>query len=244
LSSQLTFLSFLFLLSYYLLFLFRLFLRWHSDGPRFDCEAIDDQHTSRQLSPKISPKSGFYYSPTSGERKPFFPGNNQENNNEEHGLIEDTRWEELRDNREMLDYHMSIAADPTSRKNLIPGAISASKLRYLSLELFGDLVPTSFGTFDFYMTVLLYLFAFWMRIYVHYLAQYLFILVCSSFLFVLLWFSSFFLFLLCRLKIPLFIVLIFIYYLFSLSILLHHFPLVLKLVQLLLVQLRIFVYFS
>jgi hypothetical protein len=140
----------------------------------------------KQLSPKISPKSGFYYSPTSGERKPFFPANgvvSQENNNNEVGLIEDTKWEELRDNREMLDYHMSIAADPTSRKNLIPGAISASKLRYLSLELFGDLVPTSFGTFDFYMTVLLYLFAFWMRIYVHYLAQYLFILVsCCGFL--------------------------------------------------------------
>jgi hypothetical protein len=140
----------------------------------------------KQLSPKISPKSGFYYSPTSGERKPFFPANgavSQENNNNEVGLIEDTKWEELRDNREMLDYHMSIAADPTSRKNLIPGAISASKLRYLSLELFGDLVPTSFGTFDFYMTVLLYLFAFWMRIYVHYLAQYLFILVsCCVFL--------------------------------------------------------------
>jgi hypothetical protein len=76
---------------------------------------------------------------------------------------------------------MSISSDPTSRKNLIPGAISASKLRYLSLELFGDLVPTSFGTFDFYMTIILYLFCFWMRIYVHYLAQYLFILVSSSF---------------------------------------------------------------
>lgn len=49
-------------------------------------------------------------------------------------------------------------------------------MRYITLELFGDMVPYLFGTFDFYMTVLLYLFALWMRIYVHYLGQYLYIL--------------------------------------------------------------------
>ncbi|RYY82378.1 hypothetical protein EON63_13480 [archaeon] len=52
-----------------------------------------------------------------------------------------------------------------------------SKLRYLSLELFGDLVPFLFGTFEFYSSVFLYLFALWMRIYVHFLAQYLYLLV-------------------------------------------------------------------
>ena len=52
-----------------------------------------------------------------------------------------------------------------------------SKLRYLFLELFGDLETYMFGTFEFYMTVAVYLFAFWFRIYIHYLTGYLFLLV-------------------------------------------------------------------
>lgn len=134
-----------------------------------------------------SPARG-YYSPRSGKKRFFAEapmqgagrgrGEDGEYDDFEMGKVEtEDTWEELRDVREMSDYQMSIVADPTSRKHLIPGAIAASKLRYLSQELFGDLVPTSFGTFEFYMTVLLYLFTFWMRIYVHYLSQYLFILV-------------------------------------------------------------------
>lgn len=70
---------------------------------------------------------------------------------------------------------------------------SFSKLRYLSLELFGDMVPYLFGTFDFYVTLFLYLFALWMRIYVHYLAQYLFIMVSTNlFSFLLLLLNSLF----------------------------------------------------
>jgi hypothetical protein len=33
-------------------------------------------------------------------------------------------WEELRDGRELAEYTMSIAYDPTRRKNLMPGAIA------------------------------------------------------------------------------------------------------------------------
>lgn len=62
----------------------------------------------------------------------------------------------------------------------MPGAIAGSKIRYLSLELFGDVVPFLFGTFEFYSTVFLYLFALWMRIYVHFLAQYLYLLAQST----------------------------------------------------------------
>lgn len=105
----------------------------------------------------------------------------------------------------MQEYNMAVAADPMKRKNVMPGSIARrlvasrilslplpmtahaciflllphSKLRYLSLELFGDLVPFLFGTFEFYTTVLLYMFALWMRIYVHYLSQYLYLLVSS-----------------------------------------------------------------
>lgn len=51
-----------------------------------------------------------------------------------------------------------------------------SKLRYLSHELFGDIVLSSFGTMDFTLSVILYAIAAWIRIYIHYLAQYLYLL--------------------------------------------------------------------
>jgi hypothetical protein len=194
---------------------------------------VGDRKRNGSISPRESPRGGeqggnYYYSPTSGGRKRFFAGNNNNGEddsntgeNQSRGYVEDNdyHWEELTDNKEMQEYQMSIASDPTSRKSLIPGAISATKLRYLSLELFGDLVPTSFGTFDFFLTVGMYFYVFWMRIYVHYLAQYLFILVMMNFLvdFHLLIFSFFFFFYF-RLKTLLFIVLICISFSFSSSI--------------------------
>jgi hypothetical protein len=86
-------------------------------------------------------------------------------------------WDELRDQREMVEYSMSLSADTSRKRSVVPGSKARSKLRYLSLELFGDLVPYLFGSFEFYITVFMYLFTFWMRIYVHYLAQYLYVLV-------------------------------------------------------------------
>ena len=107
------------------------------------------------------------------------------------------RWVELRDLREMDSYTMSIASDPGNRRQHIPGDLARrylgttliihghlswvqfySKLRYLTLELFGDLATYMFGTFEFYMTLAIYLFALWFRIYIHYLTGYLFLLVC------------------------------------------------------------------
>jgi hypothetical protein len=38
-------------------------------------------------------------------------------------------WEDLRDRREMEDYNVSIAQDPSKKKGLVPGAKSASKVR-------------------------------------------------------------------------------------------------------------------
>ncbi len=38
-------------------------------------------------------------------------------------------WEDLRDQREMVEYSMSLSADPTRKKNLVPG----SKARRLDI---------------------------------------------------------------------------------------------------------------
>lgn len=37
-----------------------------------------------------------------------------------------------------------------------------------------------FGSFEFYMTLVVFLFAFWFRVYIHYLTGYLFLLVCPT----------------------------------------------------------------
>jgi hypothetical protein len=58
--------------------------------------------------------------------------------------------------------------------------IVRSKLRYIELELFGDFNYYLWGTFEFYMAIGIWLFALWIRIYVHYLAQYLYLVVRSS----------------------------------------------------------------
>jgi hypothetical protein len=42
------------------------------------------------------------------------------------------RWEELKDIREMEDYSMAIATDPSKRKGFIPGAKAA---RYAPLSI-------------------------------------------------------------------------------------------------------------
>lgn len=88
------------------------------------------------------------------------------------------RWEPLTDPREMETYTMAIASDPGARRKLLPTVISKSKLRYLYLESFGDFAPNMVGTFDFYVTVLVMIMSFWLRIYVHYVGQYFFLQVC------------------------------------------------------------------
>ena len=55
-----------------------------------------------------------------------------------------------------------------------------SKLRYIRHEMFGDFNYYLWGTFEFYLAVFIYLFALWIRIYVHYLAQYLYIVVSCN----------------------------------------------------------------
>jgi len=80
-------------------------IRWQSEGSRFDSDAI----SSNQL-------------PSTGQipsiQSPVSPNHSSSN------PIEETKWEELRDNREMLEYTMTIASDPTRKKHLIPGSIA------------------------------------------------------------------------------------------------------------------------
>jgi hypothetical protein len=52
-----------------------------------------------------------------------------------------------------------------------------SKLRYLYAETFGELSYYMWGTFDFWVTLVVYLIALWIRMYLHYIGEYLYLLV-------------------------------------------------------------------
>lgn len=143
--------------------------RWQSEGLRLDSEAA----TGNPLSPKNDKKVAFSFSSPNLLAEEF---------DEEGQLMKPDHvpWEELRDGRELSAYSMSVAYDPTRHRHLMPGAVSRSKIRYLTLELFGDLFPSSAGSIEFYLTIALYLFALWMRGYAHYVAQYLFLLSTTT----------------------------------------------------------------
>lgn len=132
--------------------------RWQSEGLRYDSESIlkreDEVNVKTQNSKKNMLSSGQITDKD----------------------ILSKGWEELRDPREMDDYSMALVSDQSKRRKKIQGAKARSKLRYLYMELFGDMAPYMFGTFEFFMTLVIFLFAFWLRIYIHYLAGYLYLL--------------------------------------------------------------------
>jgi len=71
-------------------------------------------------------------------------------------------------------------SDPSRKKSIIPGAKARSKLRYMYAELFNDFNYYLWGTFEFYLSIIIYILAFWLRIYIHYLAQYLILQVIGT----------------------------------------------------------------
>mmetsp|Transcript_18910 Transcript_18910/g.31567 ORF Transcript_18910/g.31567 Transcript_18910/m.31567 type:complete len:1169 (-) Transcript_18910:236-3742(-) len=81
----------------------------------------------------------------------------------------------LTEQRHYDEYSMSLAPDPGQQKKLLPNAIVKTKLTFLYHEAFGDLLPSKFGTFDWYVTSVCFILAFWLRMYVHYIGQYLFL---------------------------------------------------------------------
>ena len=158
--------------------------RHQSEGPRFDSEAIFDPYNF--VNSKGSPRHRIMGVGALSPRSVVSGGPNVELGPDgkalpppqpfQHFSIH-RGWQELRDPREMEDYTMAVAADPNQRKRLMPGAKARSKLRYMTYEMFGDFSYYLWGTFEFYMSILMYLFSLWIRIYVHYIAQYLYLLV-------------------------------------------------------------------
>ena len=71
-------------------------------------------------------------------------------------------------------------SDPSQRRRLLPKSIIKSKLKFLTLELFDEFAPYAWFSFNFYMLLFIYIVAFWWRIYIHYLAGYLYLQAIGS----------------------------------------------------------------
>lgn len=84
-------------------------------------------------------------------------------------------WLPLDNARDMDRYSYSIARNASQRRRLLPGAVSSFKMRLMLHEALGDLLPAMWGSLDFFVTTLVLLVALWVRVWLHYLAQYLYL---------------------------------------------------------------------
>lgn len=84
-------------------------------------------------------------------------------------------WNILENSVDIEKFSVALKGDPSQRLRMLPHAISKIKLTFIKMELFGDLLPHSLGTMDSYITIMIYLCTLWMRIYIHYIAEYLFL---------------------------------------------------------------------
>ena len=77
---------------------------------------------------------------------------------------------------------MSIIGDPARRRHLLPAALQRTKIRYLLTEIFIDLYPggrQKLWTFDFFVAICMFVIAYWIIIFIHYIFQYAFLLQLS-----------------------------------------------------------------
>jgi len=69
-------------------------------------------------------------------------------------------------------FAMSIVVDPSQRRRLLPNNIPKTKIRFLTMELLGDIFPSAWGTFDFYISIFIYICCIWIAMFVHYMGSY------------------------------------------------------------------------
>ncbi len=144
----------------------RVIRRLQSDGLRLDSEVIDNNEKDKSRDSSLNTAS-----------LPSFKGidviakmNTKISSKDIHKL-----WKPLDNRKDVEMYDMALASDISKRAHLLPGALAASKIRFLLLEAFGDLMGHKMFSFDFFATISTLIFAFWLRIYVHFLAQYLYL---------------------------------------------------------------------
>ena len=92
----------------------------------------------------------------------------------------DHEWVPLNNREDAVLYDMSMCSEANGRTRLLPGALFVSKMRFITMEAFGDITGYRIGSFGFYAMCFVMLFAFWFSRYIHYLGQYLFLSLIGS----------------------------------------------------------------
>ena len=129
------------------------------DGPRLDTDAVGDSLTGGKSAKGTvaAPVRLLHSSSTSTS------------------LDAATRkeWPHLTNEQEDLEqYSMALAGDVSRKRQLLPSMISRNKMRFIMFEIWGDLSFHKLGTLDFFITVVVFAFSTWFRIWIHYLCQY------------------------------------------------------------------------
>ena len=142
--------------------------RLQSDGPRFDSEGVNEQEYGKEIMPVST--------------------DNDDDNKDQDGkawiqaAVKAKRddWKHLDRPEDMDLYTMAVARAPEQRKKLLPDALALSKYRFILTEAFGDLTKSKWGSFPFFMTMFSALASFWLRIYIHYVGQYIYLTSTGS----------------------------------------------------------------
>ena len=85
------------------------------------------------------------------------------------------KWHSLVEVVEMENYSFAVASDPNLSHKPSPDRILNRKLTYLVEELFEDLNFNSLGSVEFFVNVIVLLCALWLRMYFHFIAEWLFL---------------------------------------------------------------------
>lgn len=82
-------------------------------------------------------------------------------------------WPPLDSEKDMEMYSSAMVQDPAQKKKIVPSEIVRSKLRYLMYEVFEGFSASDRWSVDFYAALLVMFCALWVRMFIHYLGQYL-----------------------------------------------------------------------
>jgi len=147
--------------------------RLQSEGSRYDSEAI-----SSHALPAHSLSLALSLSPADASPSQAVVTVSPRDTHGYNNIVKDLPgWKRLEENDliEMESYTMAVAEDPARRRKLLPSAIAKSKIKFLWQEVFGDFTHGQRGSFEFYMNIFVFIISFWMRIYIHYAVEYLYL---------------------------------------------------------------------
>ena len=85
----------------------------------------------------------------------------------------DNEWPPLDSEKEMESYSVAMVQDPAQKRKVIPSEIVRSKLRYLMYEVLDGFSHADRWSFDFYIALILMFSALWIRMFIHYLGEYM-----------------------------------------------------------------------